>query len=147
MNYQIEVSLDKNEEFSTFLSTKIMEFNNEHSIHHREVRKVGSRHPINIIVTNEQQQWVGGISAEVYWNWVEINDFWFGEEFRGKGLGSELLNKTEKLAIEKGAEKALLTTYDFQARSFYELKGYEVVGEIKDYPPGSSYFTMVKKLI
>jgi hypothetical protein len=40
-----------------------------------------------------------------------------------------------------------LTTFDFQARSFYEIKGYKVVGEIKDYPPGSSYFTMVKELL
>lgn len=98
-------------------------------------------------MSNDQQQWIGGISAEVYWNWVEINNFWFSEEFRGKGIGSELLDKTEKLAIDEGAEKALLTTYDFQARSFYELKGYKVVGEIKEYPPGSSYFTMVKILI
>ncbi|MGE7624780.1 GNAT family N-acetyltransferase [Viridibacillus sp. NPDC096237] len=147
MKYQIEVSLDKNEDFSMFLDNKIKEFNNEHSIQHKEVRKDGARQPINLIVSNDQQQWIGGISAEVYWNWVEINNFWISEEFRGKGIGSELLDKTEKLAIDKGAEKALLTTYDFQARSFYKLKGYKVVGEIKDYPPGSSYFTMVKILI
>ena len=45
-----------------------------------------------------------------------------------------------------GATKALLTTYEFQARTFYEAHGYQVVGEIKDYPPGSSYYTMVKVL-
>jgi ribosomal protein S18 acetylase RimI-like enzyme len=85
--------------------------------------------------------------TEVYWNWVKINDFWFSEECRGKGLGKLLLNKTEKLAKEKGATKALLTTFGFQARSFYEKRGFDVVGEIKDYPPGSSYYTVVKSLI
>ena len=58
-----------------------------------------------------------------------------------------MLDKTEKLAKEKGAKKALLTTFDFQARSFYEIKGYKFVGEIQDNPPGSSYFTMVKTLL
>ena len=80
-------------------------------------------------------------------NWLEINDFWFREECRGKGLGGQLLDKVEKIAKEMGAKKVLLTTFEFQARSFYEIKGYQVVGVIKDYPPGSSYYTMVKNLI
>jgi GNAT superfamily N-acetyltransferase len=124
----------------------IKEFNNEHSLHHKEVRKKGAVQPINIIVSDDNKKWIGGITAEVYWDWVEINKFWFKEEFRGKGLGGMLLDKTEEIAKEKGATKALLTTFEFQARSFYEDKGYKVVGEIKDYPPGSSYFTMIKSL-
>ncbi|MDC3415265.1 GNAT family N-acetyltransferase [Aquibacillus sp. 3ASR75-11] len=146
MHYNIEILLENSEKFSTFLHTKIKEFNNEHSLHHREVRKNDAVQPINIIVSDNKEQWIGGISAEVYWDWVEINDFWFSEEHRGKGLGGVLLDNTEKVAKEKGAKKALLTTFEFQARSFYEMKGYQVVGEIKDYPPGSSYYTMVKSL-
>ncbi|MFJ8260458.1 GNAT family N-acetyltransferase [Rummeliibacillus sp. NPDC094406] len=147
MNYNIEVSLKKNNEFSSYLEKMIREFNNKHSIHHKEVRKKESVQPINIIVSDERKEWVGGVNADVYWDWVEINNFWFQEEFRGKGLGGLILEKTEQIAKEKGAKKALLTTFEFQARSFYELKGYKVVGEIKDYPPGSSYYTMVKNLV
>jgi GNAT superfamily N-acetyltransferase len=147
MNYNIEIQLENNEEFSTFLNTKIKEFNNDHSIHHREVRKKDAVQPINIIVSNEKKEWLGGINADVYWDWVEINDFWFSKNYRGKGLGGILLDKTEAIAKEKGAKKALLTTFEFQARTFYEMRGYKVVGEIKDYPPGSNYYTMVKSLI
>jgi len=147
MNYKIEVVLENNAEISFFLNKMIRDFNNEHSIHHREVRKEGSKQPINIIVMDEDKKWVGGITAEVYWEWLEINKFWFFEKYRGKGLGGLLLEETERIAIDKGAKKALLTTYEFQARSFYEKKGYEVVGEVKDYPPGSSYYTLVKSLI
>ncbi|WP_397538341.1 GNAT family N-acetyltransferase [Rummeliibacillus pycnus] len=146
MNYNIEVSLKKDNEFSSFLEKMIREFNNKHSIHHKEVRKKESVQSINIIVSDERKEWVGGVNADVYWGWVEINNFWFQEEFRGKGLGGIILEKTEQIAKEKGAKKALLTTFEFQARTFYELKGYKVVGEIKDYPPGSSYYTMVKDL-
>ena len=55
------------------------------------------------------------------------------------------LIKLKKWPRRKG-QKVLLTTYEFQARSYYEMKGYKVVGEIKDYPPGTSYYTMVKIL-
>ncbi|MCT6816504.1 MAG: GNAT family N-acetyltransferase [Lysinibacillus fusiformis] len=119
-------------------------FNNEHSLHHRESRRKGTVRPLHLIVTDQHQQWVGGLTAEVYWGWVEIHKFWFHEEYRGKGLGSKLLAQAEIAAQEMGANKALLTTYSFQARTFYEERGYQVVGEIKDYPPGSSYYTMVK---
>ncbi|MGC4376633.1 GNAT family N-acetyltransferase [Fictibacillus sp. Mic-4] len=147
MNDNFEVLLENNDQFSTFLKAKIKEFNNERSIYHKEARKSGSIQPINIIASDNNGQWIGGINAEVYWGWVEINDLWLSEEFRGQGLGGRLLDQTEKIAMEKGAKKALLTTFEFQARSFYELKGYKVVGEIKDYPPGSSYYTMVKELL
>ncbi|WP_235864041.1 GNAT family N-acetyltransferase [Sutcliffiella halmapala] len=147
MNYSIGVSLEKNDKFSTYLNEQIKEFNNVHSNHHKAIRKKDSVQPINIMVSDENNQWIGGLTAEVYWNWIEINYFWFKEEYRGNGLGGTLLDKAEKEAMDKGANKALLTTFEFQARAFYEKKGYEVVGEIKDYPPGSSYFTMVKKLM
>ncbi|UOQ45792.1 GNAT family N-acetyltransferase [Halobacillus salinarum] len=147
MHYTIEVSMKQNEKFSTFLQKKIKEYNNKHSIHHKEVRKSGAVQPINVMVSNDDESWIGGLNADFYWDWLEINDFWVHKEYRGKGLGAHLLEKAEKIAKEKGAKKALLTTFEFQARTFYETKGYQVVGEVKDYPPGSSYFTMVKVLV
>ncbi|WP_088068082.1 GNAT family N-acetyltransferase [Gottfriedia luciferensis] len=147
MNYNIEVSLEDNNEFAIFIKNKIKEFNNKHSLHHNEARKIGAVHPINIMVSDHNKNWIGGLTAEVYWDWIEIKDFWFSEEFRGKGIGRDLLVKAEEIALSKGATKSLLTTFEFQARSFYEIYGYKIVGEVKDYPPGSSYYTMVKSLV
>lgn len=145
MDYQIEIDLHPNKEFADFLSKMIREFNNEHSIYHLEARKKGGVQPINLIVSDSNNVWVGGINADVYWGWVEIHNFWFQDSYRNKGVGSRLLKQLELIAKEKGATKALLTTFEFQARSYYEKHGYQVVGEIKDYPPGSSYYTMVKQ--
>lgn len=39
MDYSIEVLFDNNEEFSSFLKNMIREFNNEHSVYHKEARK------------------------------------------------------------------------------------------------------------
>ncbi|MFJ7406179.1 MULTISPECIES: GNAT family N-acetyltransferase [unclassified Lysinibacillus] len=146
MNYNVEVLLENHESFVTFLNTSLREFNNDHSAYHKEIRKEGAVQPLNVIVSNDGQ-WIGGLTAEVYWDWLEINKFWFSKEYRRQGLGEKLLLQAEATAIKMGAKKALLTTYDFQARSFYEARGYVVVGEIKDYPPGSSYFTMIKHLV
>lgn len=112
MNFHIKVLLEDNEEFSTFLQKSIREFNNEHSIHHKEVRQKGAVKPINIIVSNDKDNWMGGLYAEVYWGWIKINDLWLHEEYRGKGLGGQLLEEAERIAREKGAKKALLTTFE-----------------------------------
>ncbi|MGE7110063.1 GNAT family N-acetyltransferase [Lysinibacillus sp. NPDC047702] len=146
MDYQVKILQEKHDDFTNFLNAKIREYNDEHSLYHQESRQKGSICPLNLIVTDNEQQWIGGITAEVYWGWVEINKFWFSKEYRGNGIGGQLLATAEKTAKEMGAKRALLTTYEFQARTFYEQRGYQVVGEIKDYPPGSSYYTMVKLL-
>jgi GNAT superfamily N-acetyltransferase len=147
MNHSIEIVLDNHERFESFLNNKVKEYNNEHSIHHLAARKKGAVQPINIMVSDERGQWIGGISSEVYWDWVELNYFWFDKAYRGQGIGGILLDKTDTLAKEQGATKALVTTFEFQARTFYEMKGFTVVGEVKDYPPGSSYYTLVKSII
>ncbi|ASK63850.1 GNAT family N-acetyltransferase [Virgibacillus phasianinus] len=146
MKYNLEVLLKDNTNFTAFLHTKIKAFNDEKSNHHKDARKEGAVQPISIIVSNDINRWIGGITAEVYWNWLELNDFWFDETYRGDGLGSTLLEKVEAIAKQKGAEKAMVTTFEFQAKTFYELKGYQVVGAVEDYPPGSCYYTMVKTL-
>lgn len=146
MDYKVEVLLEEDNKFSLFMKNQIKEFNNERSFHHKESRKEGYVEPINLIVSDGNGQWIGGITAELYWNWVEIDVLWLSEQIRGMGIGTDLLQRVETIGIEKGAKNVLLTTFEFQARNFYELNGYRVVGEIKDYPPGSSFYTMVKSL-
>ncbi len=146
MDYKLEVLLEQDNKFSLFMTNQIKEFNNDRSFHHKESRKKGYVVPINLIVSDENDHWIGGITAELYWNWVEIDVLWLNDQIRGMGIGTELLKRVEMIGAEKGAKNVLLTTFEFQARNFYELNGYRVVGEIKDYPPGSSYYTMVKSL-
>ncbi|GLC88854.1 GNAT family N-acetyltransferase [Lysinibacillus piscis] len=144
MVYKVTVLTEEHKEFTAFLNEQIRAYNNEHSHSHRASREAGAIQPLNIMVTDDEQQWLGGLTAEIYWDWMEIHKFWFQDTYRGQGLGGQLLAQAEEVAKQMGATKALLTTYEFQARTFYEAKGYQVVGEIKDYPPGSSYYTMVK---
>ncbi|QBD81296.1 GNAT family N-acetyltransferase [Ktedonosporobacter rubrisoli] len=146
MDYQLKTSFEAEPEFAAYLNERINEFNYQHSPPHNQARAEGAITPVRIMVVDSAGQWQGGISADLYWNWLELKDFWLSETLRGQGLGSSVLAQIEQIGRERGASKVLLTTFEFQARTFYERHGYKVVGMIEDYPPGSSYYTMVKVL-
>jgi GNAT superfamily N-acetyltransferase len=68
------------------------------------------------------------------------------KEYRGAGLGTELMRLAEEEARRRGCRGAWLDTFSFQARGFYERLGYSVFGTIGDHPPGHSRFFMKKAL-
>ncbi len=144
MKTEITVSDKKDREFEKFIHKQIKQFNNVNSPFHLEVRKPGSFIPLNIILRGENGRTLGGLSASTYWDWLDIDDFFLPEEIRGTGIGSVILEKAEKTAIKRGCRRYYLTTFEFQAKKFYDKHGYVVVGKLKDYPPGSSYYWMRK---
>ena len=85
--------------------------------------------------------------ASIYWNILHIELVWVSEEARGKNIGSQMVEKAEAFAIEKGSERALLDTTTWQARPFYEKLGYEVFGTLPDHPKGHALHFMTKKLV
>lgn len=146
MDYQIKALLEPDPEFAAYLHEQIREFNNQHSPPHKQARAEDAIKPVQIMVVDSEGQRQGGITASLYWTWLELDDFWLPETLRGQGLGSSILVQIEQVGREQGANKVLLTTFEFQARTFYERHGYKVVGVVEDYPPGSNYYTMVKVL-
>jgi GNAT superfamily N-acetyltransferase len=138
------VSEQDEKAFRKFLNTKIKEFNNVHSPHHREARKPGASTPLFIMLKNGSGQVVGGLSASTYWGWLDVDDFYLPEEYRRQGIGTSLLRTAESIAIDRGCTWCVLSTFGFQARGFYEKQGYYVTGRLEDYPPGSTYYWMRK---
>ena len=126
-----------------FLSEKIRAFNDERSPAHKAA---GAAAQIGIAVTDEAGNFVGGVSGETYWNWLEIKDLFLPEELRGGGLGRKLLLEIEDMARARGCTRSFLTTFSFQAPGFYEKNGYRPAGRLADYPPGGAYYWMMKEL-
>lgn len=56
------------------------------------------------------------------------------------------MDQAEAYARERGAHSVTLDTHTFQARPFYEARGYEVFGTLDDYPEGHKKFFLRKKL-
>jgi GNAT superfamily N-acetyltransferase len=124
----------------------IKKFNNRVSPAHKEARVRGVD-ALDVVAFGEEGRLLGALVADTYWGWLDIENLWLHEDFRRQGLGSRLLQTAEKEARRRGCRRAMLKTFSFQARAFYEKNGYHVTGQLDDYPPGESYYWMVKELV
>jgi GNAT superfamily N-acetyltransferase len=89
---------------------------------------------------------VGGLIGETARTIFEIRLFWVAPEARGRGLGTRLLVAAEAEALARGCGTALAATFDFQARPFYERRGYRCYAEIDGWPNGHRTYHMVRRL-
>ena len=97
-------------------------------------------------IHDDDEKIVGGILGEVYWNWLFVDLLWIEAPLRGQGFGHQLLTQLEDDARQLGAKHAYLDTFSFQVPYFYQDHGYEVFGELADFPPGHQRFFFKKDL-
>jgi GNAT superfamily N-acetyltransferase len=88
----------------------------------------------------------GGLIGETHWDWFYINLLWVRDDLRGHGYGHRLLTLAEQEARQRGAMNAYLDTFSFQAPDFYQRHGYQVFGELHDFPPGHQRYYLTKQL-
>ena len=93
-----------------------------------------------------EQEIVGGVLAEIYWEWLYIDLLWVREDLRGHGHGRQLMIRMEDAARQHGAKNVYLDTFSFQAPDFYKKLGYQVFGELQDFPPGQQRYFFRKQL-
>jgi GNAT superfamily N-acetyltransferase len=89
---------------------------------------------------------VGGAVGMVRREWLFIDELWLDERYRGKDFGSQVMDAAEHHGRALGAKAVYLDTFSFQARPFYEKRGYRVFGELENYPPGHSRYWLTKTL-
>ena len=77
---------------------------------------------------------------------LEVRGLWVDEALRGSGLGSQILDAIEDEARRRGASRAMLFTYSWQAQGFYEKAGYTVFSTF-DYPDGYQRVDLQKELL
>jgi len=68
------------------------------------------------------------------------------DRVRGSSYGTRLMEHIEREAIARGCTDAYLDTFSFQAPEFYKRLGYEVFGELEDFPVGHSRIFLRKRL-
>lgn len=98
-------------------------------------------------IVDEDGNIIGGIIAGMYcWNCVYIDALWVADDYRGRDLGSKLIQAVEACGRRKGAYLFHLDTFDFQAKGFYEKLGYAVFGVLEDCPRGHNRYYLKKHL-
>jgi GNAT superfamily N-acetyltransferase len=101
---------------------------------------------VSFVLQSSDQEIVGGVIGVLYWDWFSLELMWIQEEFRGRGYGHRLLTLAEEEARKRGAKHVHLDTFSFQAPDFYQRHGYEVFGELQDFPAGHQRYYMKKEL-
>jgi GNAT superfamily N-acetyltransferase len=91
---------------------------------------------------------VGGLLGYTHWRWLFVENLWVADSLRRSGVGRKLMQAAEDEANRRGCQHAYLDTFDFQALGFYQKLGYELFGQLEDYPPGhTKYFLQKRQLI
>jgi GNAT superfamily N-acetyltransferase len=103
-------------------------------------------YPVHFFVKSGRGETLGGVLGGIWGGWLHVTFLWVDDSVRGKDWGTRLMDEAEAYARERGCHSATLDTHSFQARPFYEARGYEVFGTLDDYPKGHKKFFLKKKL-
>ena len=98
------------------------------------------------VLQTPEQEVVGGVIGATHWDWFYVDLMWIKEDLRGRGYGHRLLTLAEQEARQRGAKKAYLDTFSFQAPEFYKKHGYQAFGELLEFPPGHQRYFLTKQL-
>lgn len=115
-------------------------------VHNYNIQKAGDDNgqTFCFVLQGADQEVVGGVIGATHWDWFYLDLMWIKEELRGKGYGKRLLKHAEDEARNQGARKAYLDTFSFQAPGFYKKYGYEVFGELRNFPEGHQRYYLTK---
>ena len=102
---------------------------------------------LNLFLRDAQDQVRGGLIGGWRWGWLYVDKLWVQDEYRKQGNGTRLLKAAEAQAINAECTDAVLDTFSFQAREFYERNGYAPYATLEGFPPGYQQFFLHKTLV
>lgn len=137
------------DEREAYVTDRLVEFNRAHS-ERWEPNHDGQYQaaPLHVYALDRQGEIVGGLTG---WThslraWLDIGVMWVKEEWRGQGIGRELMRRAEEEARRRGCLHARVSTSDHQAPRFYEKLGYTLYGKLENCPPGETAYYYRKDL-
>ncbi len=107
---------------------------------------ISTYYPVHFFLKSERDEILGGLIGSIWGGWLHITYLWIDEAERGKLWATKMMDQAEDYARERGCHFVTLDTHSFQARPFYEKRGYEVFGVLDDYPRGHKKFFLKKRL-
>ena len=127
-------------------SERVQELGNLIRAYNRSKREASTSEPLNIFIEDEDGNLMGGLVAETFGYWLEIEYLYVSEALRGQGLGSDILQRGEEEARDRKCKYSFVDTFHFQAPDFYKKHGYEEVFRLKEYPYTGERYYYTKEL-
>jgi len=104
------------------------------------------RQSLAVILRDEAGALIGGINGYTAWGWLYVQWLWVAESARGQGLAGRMLAAAEAEARARGCHSAHIDTFSPVALGTYRRAGYEVFGELPDFPLGRTRSFLKKAL-
>ncbi|MBB6261860.1 GNAT superfamily N-acetyltransferase [Paenochrobactrum gallinarii] len=104
------------------------------------------RTSLAVFVRDENGKILAGISGYTAWGWLYIQWLWVDSSLRGQRVAGKMLQAAEDEALARGCHSALIDTFSPVAKIAYERQGYEVFGELPDFPIGRTRSFLKKRL-
>jgi len=112
--------------------TRILDWLDEHG---RAAGVVFAAQPFALAASGDGRP-LGGLVGSTNLGWLHVQLLAVAPEARRRGVGRRLLEAAEGIARERGCHGAWLDTYDHQGPDYYPRLGWEVFGELPDFPKG-----------
>lgn len=142
----IEIKFNSDEKFDKLISTNLHAYNRNKCEWIKENTEVKpSKCKYYNYGVYENNELIGGAVGTIRFGWYFLEELWVDEKYRGKNIGSTLIEKVEECAKSNRALGVRMETWNFQARGFYEKKGYKVYATFEDCPPGTIDYLLKKK--
>ncbi|PDT31996.1 GNAT family N-acetyltransferase [Rhizobium sp. L9] len=104
------------------------------------------RQPLAVLIRDTDGKVTGGLSGITAWGWLFIQLLYIPDTLRGTGIAGKILAKAEDEAKARGCRGAWIDTFNPQALRAYLRQGYEVFGELENFPEGRTRSFLRKKL-
>lgn len=97
-------------------------------------------------IRDENGKIVGGCGGDNMYGGLFIGQLWVAAKLRGKGYGTQLMQKAETLAKESKCHFVAVNTFDWEAPDFYKKLGFYVEFERKGFDKNSiqNYLKLLK---
>lgn len=86
-------------------------------------------------------------NGDDYSGWFQLTDLFVEKEYRGQGIGTQLLVALEEAIQQRNVDKIWTWTAGYEAPKFYIKQGYTILAELEDwYSSGDSRVALRKNL-
>ncbi|WP_432664172.1 GNAT family N-acetyltransferase [Wukongibacter baidiensis] len=136
--YELKVMKEKHETYAKVVDDQVKAYNEKFKIDE-------SKTEIEYVAL-DQEKVVGGVYGYLIQDYLYVSLLWVDEAYRGNDVATKLMDLIEGEAKEKGYKNFYLGTCTFQAKDFYEKRGYKVKMIIGNCPKGYDDYIMVNKI-